>query len=342
MNVSTLPIKRIANVTLGKMIQATAKPNGGKMANYLRAAHVQPTGRVVDVEEKQMWFSTDELAELTLRKGDVVVVEGGAGYGRAAHLRKDLNGWGFQNSIVRIRSYPSRGDGRFVAYALQSALSSGAISAACYTATIPHFTADKVGAFEVPAPSLSEQQAIADYLDRETQRIDELIAEQRGLIETLRERRVELISQAVTRGLEGQLLGDVPMPWIGRIPVGWKRGRIKHLGDVTLGKMLQSRRTGDDVEAPYMRAANVQPDGVIATGNIKTMWFKPSELRSLDLRKGDVVVVEGGVGGYGRAAFLQKPLVGWGFQNSINRLFRFQSALTRVDSCPEWSRQRST
>lgn len=38
-------------------------------------------------------------------------------------------------------------------------------------------------------PPLDEQQAIADYLDRETKRIDELIAEQRGLIETLRERR---------------------------------------------------------------------------------------------------------------------------------------------------------
>lgn len=209
MNISTLPIKRIANVTLGKMVQATAKPSGGKMANYLRAAHVQPTGRVVDVEEKQMWFSTDELAELALRKGDVVVVEGGAGYGRAAHLRKDLNGWGFQNSIVRIRSCPSRADGRFIAYALQSALSSGAISAACYTATIPHFTADKIGAFEVPSPSLPEQQEIADYLDRETQRIDELIAEQRGLIETLRERRQAAIDAEI---LPADLADWVEMP----------------------------------------------------------------------------------------------------------------------------------
>lgn len=46
-----------------------------------------------------------------------------------------------------------------------------------------------VGGVQVPLPPVGEQRAIADYLDRETQKIDELIAEQRGLIETLRERR---------------------------------------------------------------------------------------------------------------------------------------------------------
>lgn len=54
-----------------------------------------------------------------------------------------------------------------------------------------------IGDIEVPLPPLDEQQAIADYLDRETQQIDELIAEQRGLIETLRERRVAVVTARV-------------------------------------------------------------------------------------------------------------------------------------------------
>lgn len=45
----------------------------------------------------------------------------------------------------------------------------------------------------LPTPPLAEQRAIADYLDRETQKIDELITEQRSLIETLRERRQAVI-----------------------------------------------------------------------------------------------------------------------------------------------------
>lgn len=175
----------------------------------------------------------------------------------------------------------------------------------------------------LPTPPLDEQRAIADYLDRETQKIDELIAEQRGLIETLRERRVELIAKGVTRGIDEEPLSESPMPWIGAIPRGWSIGRIKHLGQVTLGKMLQSQGKQGYVEAPYMRAANIQPDGVVSDSDFKTMWFSPSELRSLDLCQGDVVVVEGGVGGYGRAAFLSKSLHGWGYQNSVNRIRPF-------------------
>lgn len=107
----------------------------------------------------------------------------------------------------------------------------------------------------------------------------------------------------------------MPLPITDR----WRRGQVKNLAEVTLGKMLQSSDTGDDVQANYMRAANVQPDGVLRL-DPKQMWFKPSELEGLTLRRGDVVVVEGGVGGFGRAAYLPDDLDGWGFQNSINRL----------------------
>ena len=190
-----MPIKRLGNVSLGKMIQPEPKSESDVAAQYLRAAHVQPNGRIIDVDDKTMWFNEKELKLHDLRAGDVVVVEGGAGYGRSAVLRSDLEGWGFQNSIVRVRPQESYSIGRFLDYALQSALSSGEIEVACFTATIPHFTADKVGAFRVPAPPLGEQQAIANYLDRETARIDTLIEEQQGLIEMLRERRRAVVSE---------------------------------------------------------------------------------------------------------------------------------------------------
>lgn len=104
------------------------------------------------------------------------------------------------------------------------------------------------------------------------------------------------------------------------LPSGWKAGQIKNAATVTLGKMLQSKDSGDDVLAPYMRAANVQPDGLLALDDVSEMWFGSAELAQLSLEGGDVVVVEGGQGGFGRAAFLPRELTGWGFQNSINRL----------------------
>ncbi|MFF9136770.1 restriction endonuclease subunit S [Streptomyces albogriseolus] len=112
---------------------------------------------------------------------------------------------------------------------------------------------------------------------------------------------------------------STPLPW-GDTQLPWTIGKVKHLGSVTLGKMLQAKDTGQDVLAPYMRAANVQPDGVLALDDVKEMWFSPSELDDLTLRQGDVVVVEGGQGGFGRAAYVGEDLDGWGFQNSINRV----------------------
>src|SRR5699024_2534329 len=116
---------------------------------YLRAAHVQPGGIIdFEVDEKQMWFSDTEAQALDLRAGDTVVVEGGAGFGRAAHLTEGLPGWGFQNSIIRLRG--SERDGRYLLYSLHAALQSGAIHVACNAATFAHFTAEKVESFRVP------------------------------------------------------------------------------------------------------------------------------------------------------------------------------------------------
>lgn len=171
-------------------------------------------------------------------------------------------------------------------------------------------------------PSLDEQRAIADYLEQETAQIDALVAKQEEFIGLLQERRSGLIAAGVT----GRNLGDDvddSASWIGLPPSGWLLGQVKHFGTVTLGKMLQSSDKGADLLAPYMRAANVQPDGVLDVDDVKSMWFSPRELRMLDLQSGDVVVVEGGIGGYGRAAYVAEHFDGWGFQNSINRIRPF-------------------
>lgn len=311
-------IKHLADVTLGKMLQSSDSGND-VLANYMRAANVQPDG-VLMLEPKQMWFSASELDSLSLRRGDAVVVEGGVGgYGRAAFLSEDLPGWGFQNSINRLRPLDDN-DGRFLAYYLIALRASGYIERYCNVVSMPHLTAEKLAALPSPIPDAREQRAIADYLDRETARIDTLIEEQQRLIEMLRERRRAVISSSVARGVDSRATGFAKIEWLGAIPEHWRLGQIKHLGKVTLGKMLQPSNSGNDVHAPYMRAANVQPDGVLREDDVKEMWFSTDELASLDLRRGDVVVVEGGIGGYGRAAYLDHDLIGWGFQNSINRI----------------------
>ncbi|WAC17194.1 restriction endonuclease subunit S [Micrococcus sp. SL257] len=193
MSFAKLPISRVADVELGKMLK-TSPSDGDVLMPYLRAAHVQPGGRLIDLgDEQSMYFSPKEAAALTLKAGDMVVVEGGAGYGRSAVLERDYDGWAFQNSILRVRPRPGRADARFLSYALRTALDCGEIDLFVNTATIPHFTAEKVSRFVLPMPAAEQQGRIADYLDRETATIDALIEKQSELIRLSKMRRVLMI-----------------------------------------------------------------------------------------------------------------------------------------------------
>ncbi|MDU4922778.1 restriction endonuclease subunit S [Dermabacter sp.] len=193
-----LPLGIIADIKIGKMLAASSDEES-KDLPYLRAAHIQPAGRLdLSVEEKRMEFSAAEREAFSLRKGDILIVEGGAGYGRSVLLSEDLPNMGFQNSVNRVRVKKSMVNAKFVYYMLQSAKMNGRIEMVCDTATIPHFTSEKVSRFRIPVPSLEKQREIADELDRETAEMDFLIKEATELIENLKARKTALITEVVT------------------------------------------------------------------------------------------------------------------------------------------------
>ena len=82
----------------------------------------------------------------------------------------------------------------------------------------------------LPAPPLEEQRQIAEYLDRETGKIDELIAKQEQLVTTLTERRQAVISSAINRGLDTSAkFRPSRSLWWDELPTNWKIRRLKHL-----------------------------------------------------------------------------------------------------------------
>jgi type I restriction enzyme S subunit len=88
----------------------------------------------------------------------------------------------------------------------------------------------------LPLPPLSEQSTIADFLDQETAKIDELIAEQERLIELLKEKRQAVISDSVTKGLNPDApMKDSGIEWIGQVPEHWEVRPVKYLAKVGNG-----------------------------------------------------------------------------------------------------------
>ncbi len=86
----------------------------------------------------------------------------------------------------------------------------------------------------IPYPPVEEQTAIARFLNRETTKIDALIAEQQGLIELLQEKRQAVISHAVTKGLNPNApMKDSGVEWLGEVPEHWELSRVKTISSFT-------------------------------------------------------------------------------------------------------------
>ena len=106
--------------------------------------------------------------------------------------------------------------------------------------------------------------------------------------------------------------------WLGEVPEHWGVTALKRGYSVTLGKMLQTESSNPDDELlPYLRAANIQWDGVDTT-DIKQMWFSEWDRAQLRLERGDLLVSEGG--DVGRSCLWTAELDDCYFQNSVNRV----------------------
>ena len=92
-----------------------------------------------------------------------------------------------------------------------------------YGTKMPRLSPEQLRSSFLPLPEEKEQRAVATFLDRETASIDGLVAKKERLIELLQEKRTALISRAVTKGLDPNvLMKDSGVEWLGEIPAHWE------------------------------------------------------------------------------------------------------------------------
>ena len=169
-----------------------------------------------------------------------------------------------------------------------------------------------------PFAPIKEQHAIADFLDRETVRIDGLVERNERLTELLQEKRTALITCAVTRGLDPNVpMKDSGVEWLGEIPAHWDIAPVYARYEVALGKMLDAKRITGKSSGKYLRNVDVQWDSVNVEG-LPEMDFPPSVRNRYLLRPEDLLVCEGGE--VGRTAIWGGELDECFYQKAIHRV----------------------
>ncbi len=190
-----------------------------------------------------------------------------------------------------LRPNPSM-HGAFVTFQLLSREFINHVDGSTYGAKMPRVSWDFFGEVTLPTPPLAEQRAITAHLDRETVRLDGLVAKKTRFIELLREKRQALITHAVTKGLDPTVkMKDSGVEWLGQVPGHW---------DVTVLKYVVA--TIEQGWSPECEARPVEENewGVLKVGCVNSGVFNdqqnkalPPDLKpepSLALRAGDVLV----------------------------------------------------
>ena len=201
-------------------------------------------------------------AKATVEAHDILFAAVGATFGKSYyHVSRETPFACYAGYLVRFSPDVNQVFPAFVAYWAESHAYWALIRSRVIQATIENFSATKYKNLTAPVPPISEQQAIAKYLDRETAKIDALIRKKETLVEMLEEYRTALISRTVTRGLppdEARKAGFDPHPklrpsgveWLGEVPEHWETRRLKHVCRLAYGQSLASHDRHGEGDVP--------------------------------------------------------------------------------------------
>jgi type I restriction enzyme S subunit len=158
-----------------------------------------------------------------------------------------------------------------------------------------------------PLPSEAEQRAIAAFLDRETARIDALVAKKERLIALLQEKRTALITRAVTKGLDPNVpMKDPGVKWLGEIPAHWEVRRIAMAAvKITNGYVGPTRDILVNEGVPYLQSLHIKNGSI--DFERRPYFVLPSwslEHRKSILEQADVLIVQ--TGDIGQVAVVPK------------------------------------
>ena len=341
----------IATSGLGKTLDKAK--NTGVSCPYLCSINVYWTG--IDTEKvKEALFTDDDREKYRLRKGDLLICEGGD-VGRSAIWESDDEMY-YQNALHRVRFYGDI-DPYFYRYLLECYKGLGIINEYSKGVTIKHLVQNSLYAMWLPLPPLAEQKRIVakieellPYIDRyeaawsrledfnkrfptDMQKSILQLAIQGKLVPQRPEegtgealyQQIQAEKQSLIRS--GKLKKEKPLPEItpGEIPFdipeSWKWVRLPDVASMCLGKMLDKQKNTGTL-CPYLRNVNVRW-GQFDLDDLLKMKFEDVDDDRFLIKQNDLVMCEGGEPG--RCAVWHDEMP-FHFQKALHRI-RFYARL---------------
>tara|TARA_R110002033_G_scaffold15074_1_gene43221 strand:+ start:470 stop:1795 length:1326 start_codon:yes stop_codon:yes gene_type:complete len=157
---------------------------------------------------------------------------------------------------------------------------------------------DEFYAFPAPIPSLDEQKQIRLFLDRETGKIDALVAAQERLIALLKEKRQAVISHAVTKGLDPDaLMKDSGIEWLGEIPAHWDVWKLKGLTSRIGDGLHGTPEYDDDGPCYFINGTNLEDGSIRITEATRSVSSSTAEAHRTALDHSTVLIsINGTIG----------------------------------------------
>ena len=283
---------RIKDVT--NKIGSGVTPKGGSSVyvdegiTFLRSPNVYDDGLRLDDVSNIDIETHSKMRNSQLKPFDVLINITGASIGRTCVVPEDLKAANINQHIIYIRTNRKYVD--YLSYYIKSNSIKEYINSIQAGSSKEGLNMNQTLCIPLPLPPISEQKAIAKYLDTKTQAIDKKASLLQQKTDYYKELRKSLINDAVTKGLEKDVKLKKTEIDI-QVPKHWKRYRLKDIGNLFSGL---SGKSGDDFRQDdhpdnkgYIPFTNIAANTYIADDNIAMVVVDPSENQN-KVRKGDV------------------------------------------------------
>lgn len=242
------------------------------MVNYMDI--YDNPAKVIDKSRELMVVTSPEwkILQCNLKKGDLVFTpssETSQDIGLSAVILQDLENTVYSYHVVRFR-FTNEMDLRYKRYFCNNDLVLQQFSKASKGTTRQILNRIDFKNINVILPPCPEQQNIANFLDKQTAKIDQLIQKKQKLIDLLKEKRTALISQAVTKGLDLNVkMKDSGIPWLGQIPEQWEIKRLRFLIKTNPSKQNILLNSGDPIT--FLAMESVSEEGEVSLNEERSL-----------------------------------------------------------------------